>query len=734
MTLVYLILAWLFGIMLAHLLWSAQVVGCAAPGWPLGVVAASALGVALLNWSDRRRRLIAALALAAALGAWRYHIQPVQLCPHPGDLAPLHADAPVPAVVEGVVVDYPEQGDRETVYRLRADSAIFNGVQQPVQGDIRVSASLYPSYRYGDRLRASGKLRNAYTFADFDYRAYLARQGIYSTMSNVEITYIGGGEGRPLLAALYDFKARASQTLDRLLPEPYAALANGMLLGIESGIPAELDEAFRAAGATHVIVISGSNVALLAGVLLALIGRLVGRTRAVLPVVVSIALYVLLVGAEPSALRAGLMGILVVVAIGLGRRSTAWISLAFSALLMTAINPLALWSVSFEISFAAMFGLVAFFKPISEGIDRLLARVFPGRGVPASLSAFGAGAAATLAAQALVLPVLLFHFGSFSLVSPLVNALILPAQPPILAGGMAALIAGMAWEPLGRVLSVIPWLFLRYTTGVVQVAAQASHATFSAGEWGRTAALIYTATLAGGWSLVQLTRSGRIALPGRRTLVLAAAFALPVWLGAAVTPALPDSWLHVAFVPRSGGEAVQITTPEGRRIWLGEGAPNGAPNPGLAVRLAQMGAEEVDTEDLASGTVVRIGEGVTLEKLGAGKNGAVVLRYGEFSALLPPAPDAATQAALVAEGQIRDITALKLPPDKAGASLSPGFLQAAAPQLILWPEETGDPDGAAPDLPAQQIARPPVGSTVELITDGRSFRVQVWSNGAAAGP
>ena len=104
-----------------------------------------------------------------------------------------------------------------------------------------------------------------------------------------------------------------------------------MLLGIEGGIPPEVDEAFRATGTTHVIVISGSNIALLTGVLMGLLGLLIGKRRAAWPTAVAVVLYVLLVGADPSALRAGVMGVLFMFAVVLGRASTAYVSLCFVA-------------------------------------------------------------------------------------------------------------------------------------------------------------------------------------------------------------------------------------------------------------------------------------------------------------------------------------------------------------------------------------------------------------------
>ena len=145
----------------------------------------------------------------------------------------------------------------------------------------------------------AGEIENPPIYDDFDYRAYLARQGIYSRMMNAKTTLIASGEGSAFYRWLYAFRDTCFGVLNRLLPEPAAALANGMILGIESGIPRDVADAFQATGTTHVIVISGSNIALLAGVLLLVLGRLIGRTRAVIPVIVAIGFYVLLVGRRP---------------------------------------------------------------------------------------------------------------------------------------------------------------------------------------------------------------------------------------------------------------------------------------------------------------------------------------------------------------------------------------------------------------------------------------------------
>ncbi|MEZ4677348.1 MAG: ComEC/Rec2 family competence protein [Caldilineaceae bacterium] len=183
-------------------------------------------------------------------------------------------------------------------------------------------------------------------------------------------------QGSRLFHWLYWIRARGEQLLNRLLPEPYAALANGMLLGIESGIPDALYEQFNLTGTSHVIVISGSNVALIAGVLLAFGQRLLGKRRALWPALAGIAGYALLVGGDAAVLRAAWMGGLFAIATTLERRSTALVSLAFACWIMTIANPLTLWDVGFQLSSAATAGLILFSTKITAAYEQFL-RAWP---------------------------------------------------------------------------------------------------------------------------------------------------------------------------------------------------------------------------------------------------------------------------------------------------------------------------------------------------------------------
>lgn len=738
MLLVYLTLVWAGGILLAQWLWKAGLLGCSAVGWPLAALTFGGLILLITARNRPRGRLSALVFLFLFLAVWRYHAHALAACPAPDRLVFYNGDEahPVRATVEGIVVGYPDVRDVRTYYRLRAETVVVDGRTHVVRGDVLVQARRFPEYKYGDRLRATGALQTPPVLDDFDYRAHLARRGIHSLMRRARLEKTGEGEGQLFWHLLFLVKARGSALLNRVLPEPAAALANGMLLGIESGIAPDVDAAFVATGTSHVIVISGSNIALLSGVLMAGLSRLLGKRRAVFPASLGITLYVLLVGADAAALRAGIMGILYIFAIYLGRQSTAYVSLCASALVMLAWNPLTLGDVGFQLSFAATLGLVLFTQPITRQAQRLLARWLNEDRTRLAMGLLNDALIVTLAAQVLTLPLIVYHFGRLSLISLLANFLILPAQPPIMTGGMATLVAGLIWEPLGRLLAVIPWLFLTYTTAVVRLTAAVPFASVNTGDLGRVAALIYIAVLAGALFWRAAYARGWTSVPARRAPGLAVAMLAPAWLITALFQALPDGRLHLIVVPGGDGEAALLITPAGHCAWLWDGRGDGVALAGMSrsllagrrivdlalgpdVTALWPGSRAVDPAELAPGTQIRLGDGVILTALAAGETPALLIAHGRFRALFPPAIMPAGQAALLTAGppDLR-LTVLFAPGPDTGAWPTAEFLAATAPQVILWPEGTTYPPDVAELFTQRGAARVPTDAFVEVVTDG----------------
>ena len=131
------------------------------------------------------------------------------------------------------------------------------------------------------------------------------------------------------------------------------------------------------------------------------------------------------------------MGLLVALANYLNRRSLAIVSLFAAGLVMTALNPLTLWDVGFQLSFLATLSLVLFATPMTERFERLMARLLPARAAKPMTGFLNDALIVTLAAQILTLPLIAHYFGRLSVVSPLANLLVLPVQPAVMIWGGA---------------------------------------------------------------------------------------------------------------------------------------------------------------------------------------------------------------------------------------------------------------------------------------------------------
>lgn len=746
MTLVYLAVAFAGGILAGHFLRLAGVLSCDTPNW----LFPSALTLILAIFPLVRRlptaRLAAALGLFLLLGAWRYDTHPFERCLGPADLASYHpGDEGAWATVEGVVTGYGDERDRGTRYQLDVEQVVIDGQPHQVRSRALIEASLRPRYSYGDRLRVHGVLLTPPNFDDFDYRRYLAARGIHSLVRRPQIERLGTGEGQVFWSVLYGVRRGASEVVNAILPEPAAALANGMVLGIEGGISDEVNDAFQRTGTSHLIVISGSNIAFLSGALIAALGGLMARRRAALLSAPLVILYVLLVGADPPALRAGVMGLLGLGAIFFGRQNTAYVSLCAAGLVMAAINPLVLWDIGFQLSFATSLGLILFSRPLGDWLTALLRRRLSGDDAQRVVRALNGTLIVTVAAQAAALPLILHTFGRLSPVSLLANCLVLPVQPAILASSIAALLAGAASLPLGQLVAALPWALLSYTVGVVRATAAVPFASVNVGPVSPLFVIGYYAVLAAALASPRIVRVMHPRPALRRAGAWALLLLIPAGLAWLAWRALPDGRLHVLYIPGEDAEAVLITAPGGRSAWLWDGRGDGetlmrktpgvrglagqpdvvlAPCEALAANGAQLWPEApcIDPAELEAGAAVVLTPEVRLEHIHAGAEPVLLLSYGQFRTLLPAT--LRTEAQTAAQDQAGRLSVLKAAGPHTGAWPALSLLAAAEPQLVLWPQETTYPPEVSEYL-AGVVAteRVEADGLVEVVSDGATFRV-----------
>ncbi len=723
------------------------------------------------------------LCLAFTLGAARFQGSLPDVN-DPGFVA-FYNDKSQPLTITGTISQMPDVRDSYINLRVEVESIAIPGDEAPVPVRGAMLARTYPEgeVHYGDRLALTGFLQTPPEHEDFSYRDYLARQGIYGYLPRAHIEVLDTNQGNPLLAAVYSGKEKALSTVYRLWPDPEASLFAGILLGVESGIPEPVREAFQETGTSHIIAISGFNITIVAGLFATFFGRLLDPRRGAVAAAFGIAIYTLLVGADAAVVRAAIMGGLSLFARQVGRRQHGLNTLAFTAALMALINPHTLWDVGFQLSFAATLGLILYADPMSKGFIRFASRALPPKTAQRLAGPVGEYLLFTLAAQITTLPITAYHFGRISWSAFLANPVILPVQPPIMTIGGLAVILGLIWFPLGELVAPLAWPFLLFTIRSVEWFAKTFQGVLILGDFSLFWVLLFYGILLT-WTFEGSRFRSWISARSER---LQTALAMPLLTALGVSTvilwravlAAPDGRLHLVVLDVGTGDALLIQTPAGRYLLINGGPSTSRLANGLGRRLPpfhrqldwlvvaaprseQIGAlprlleryppDQVLWAGVASparaadylreslthlqipihratpGMALDLGAGASLNVLTAGKRGAILLlQWSDFRAVLPLGVSAGDLESLRLGKDIGQVGVLLLADNGYAPTNPPEWISNLRPQVVLLSVAPDDRDG----LPDQSTLNTLAGYTllrtdrngwIHISTDG----VQIW--------
>jgi competence protein ComEC len=401
-----------------------------------------------------------------------------------------------------------------------------------------------------------------------------------------------------------EIRERAEDGLGRGMPTREAALARGFVLGEDEEIDSATKEDFRRAGLSHLLAVSGQNVTLLALLAMPVLAAFgVPLRERLLWVLGLIAVYVPLTGAGPSIQRAAVMGAAGVLATLGGRRASRLFGLALALLVTLAIEPGIAADIGWQLSFAAVLGILLLAAPIRAW---LAARLGGGR----LRRTLAEGIAVTVAATIATAPLIAFHFETLSTTTLVANVLALPAVAPAMWLGMAT--AALSQVP-GLPLQPLNWVGALLLAYIAQVAAWCGGprwATVAVHLDGTGLALAYAGLVAGVAAGSRISRRLRLSRarsrgsvrageparfrrPGARAIAVAvAALVLAALLGrpgGGSTPELPFPDLRVEVLDVGQGDAILLQPADGPPV-LVDGGP---PGDNLASKLADAGVERL---------------------------------------------------------------------------------------------------------------------------------------------
>jgi competence protein ComEC len=327
----------------------------------------------------------------------------------------------------------------------------------------------YPEYGYGDVLQVSCLAKAIENKDDsFDYRMYMAKEGVLYQCEKGVARKIGTGGGSWLYAKIIGAKNNFENKINKIIPMPEGALATGLLFGGSGGLSKEIQQSFSTTGMTHIVAVSGYNVTIIAEYLI-LLGIFLGfwRRQAILFAMVGILLFVVMAGLPASAVRAGVMSGVLLWAMKHGRLASSQNAIILAGAVMLVINPLLLrWDVGFQLSFLATIGIVT----TSSFWEQSFIKKNKAFGITEIV-------ALSLSAQFFVLPIIGYNFNIVSLISLLANVLVLPIIPLSMLLVFLVVLTGFIFSPLSLLLGWLSFILLHYEMKVIQLLASFSWAS-----------------------------------------------------------------------------------------------------------------------------------------------------------------------------------------------------------------------------------------------------------------
>lgn len=308
--------------------------------------------------------------------------------------------------------------------------------------------SLQPQYPRGSTLILDASIK-PWEQPLTSYHQQLRRQRVIGELSNLSITQTV--DRYSIIAPLEHARRYFWGEIHRVFPEPVASVVAGMLLGISGDVDPMTAEAFRRSGTSHILVISGWNITIVAALCLAVINRVKpSRSVSLIAPLVVIALYVVFTGASAAVVRAGVMGGILVIGRWIDRPRSMLNIIALAVFLITLVDPAALWDMGMQLSTLATIGLVGFATPIELFLAQTLLK-------SNYLGWAREGLASTIAAQITTLPIMLCRLEMPTIWSLLANTIITPVVPLAMACGTIFLVASVIHPSIAQLMAWVAY-------------------------------------------------------------------------------------------------------------------------------------------------------------------------------------------------------------------------------------------------------------------------------------
>lgn len=340
--------------------------------------------------------------------------------------------------VEGIVVSNQEEREYKNRYKLNVLTVNSSDKYQSTQMYIEVKKDI--SFQYGDKVMLQGEFRKGSkqrNTGGFDYQLYLKSIHIYGTLKVENYKKISSDNANWFEKSMNDIKLVISQNIENLLEEQEQQIVKGFILGDTTALDEELKEKFQIANISHVLAVSGMHIVYIVIGIEIVFKKWLGKRHVKYVVIIGLVFYMALTGYTSSIVRAGIMGMMNIVAFLVYRKNDIWTSIAISLGIILIQNPYVITGVGLQLSYLGTIGIILFNKSIKQYFDNIKwiknnISIKRSKRISQIVENLKDMIAVTLSAQLMILPVMLYHFNMIGIYFVITNILVSIVTGPIM--------------------------------------------------------------------------------------------------------------------------------------------------------------------------------------------------------------------------------------------------------------------------------------------------------------
>ena len=341
-------------------------------------------------------------------------------------------------LVEGMIISNEEEREYKNRYKLKVLTVNSSEKYHSTQIYIEVKKDI--EFEYGDKVRLQGEFRKGSeqrNTGGFNYQLYLKSIHIYGTLKVENYQKISSDNINWVQKSINTIKLVIAENIEKTLEKEETQIVKGLILGDTTALEEELKEKFQIANISHVLAVSGMHIIYIVIGIEVVFKKWLGKRHVKYVVIFGVIFYMSITGFTSSIVRAGIMGMMNILAFLVYRKNDIWTSIAISLGIILLQNPYAITGVGLQLSYLGTIGIILFNKNIKQYLDNIKwvrdnIRIKRSKRISNIVEKLKDMISVTLSAQLMILPIMLYHFNMIGIYFVITNILVSMMIGPIM--------------------------------------------------------------------------------------------------------------------------------------------------------------------------------------------------------------------------------------------------------------------------------------------------------------